>query len=114
MPFILIWLKLLPTSHRYFTKEEVDKHLMLTARGSPPLDVLVRTSGAKRLSDFMLWQVGLNVSVTDRKTNTDILSVLREYTNSVLPGSLARLWSLGICSHHPRLPAQDIQQTESC
>jgi len=30
---------------------------MVTARGSPPLDVLVRTSGVKRLSDFMLWQV---------------------------------------------------------
>jgi len=30
---------------------------MMTARGSPPLDVLIRTSGVKRLSDFMLWQV---------------------------------------------------------
>jgi ditrans,polycis-polyprenyl diphosphate synthase len=28
---------------------------LLTA-GSPPLDILVRTSGVRRLSDFMLWQ----------------------------------------------------------
>lgn len=30
----------------------------MTARaGSPPLDLLVRTSGVRRLSDFLLWQV---------------------------------------------------------
>ncbi len=46
------------TLNRYFTKEEIEKHLMTTARGSPPLDVLIRTSGVKRLSDFLLWQVG--------------------------------------------------------
>jgi ditrans,polycis-polyprenyl diphosphate synthase len=39
---------------------DVDRHVlsahMLTA-GSPPLDLLVRTSGEARLSDFLLWQV---------------------------------------------------------
>jgi hypothetical protein len=29
---------------------------MISKVGSPPLDILVRTSGVKRLSDFMLWQ----------------------------------------------------------
>ena len=35
---------------------------MFTA-GIPPLDLLVRTSGVERLSDFMLWQCHQNTSV---------------------------------------------------
>ncbi len=30
---------------------------MTTVAGSPPLDILIHTSGVKRLSDFLLWQV---------------------------------------------------------
>lgn len=36
-------------------REELEAHMMF--KDSPPLDVLVRTSGVRRLSDFMLWQV---------------------------------------------------------
>ncbi|KAG9243802.1 Decaprenyl diphosphate synthase-like protein [Calycina marina] len=36
------------------TVETLNDHL-LTA-GNPPLDLMIRTSGVKRLSDFMLWQ----------------------------------------------------------
>ena len=35
---------------------------MLTA-GTPPLDLLVRTSGVKRLSDFLLWQCHEKTSI---------------------------------------------------
>ncbi|KAF5372885.1 hypothetical protein D9758_001515 [Tetrapyrgos nigripes] len=43
-------------SHMDITEETITSHLMSMKRGSPPLDVLVRTSGATRLSDYMLWQ----------------------------------------------------------
>ncbi|KAI9761479.1 MAG: hypothetical protein M4579_000989 [Chaenotheca gracillima] len=36
------------------TSKTIDEHLYTF--GDPPLDLLVRTSGVERLSDFMLWQ----------------------------------------------------------
>ncbi|KAF8967263.1 Decaprenyl diphosphate synthase-like protein [Flammula alnicola] len=40
----------------YILEDHIDSQLLTSLGGSPPLDVLVRTSGVKRLSDFMLWQ----------------------------------------------------------
>ncbi|KZP01177.1 Di-trans-poly-cis-decaprenylcistransferase [Calocera viscosa TUFC12733] len=37
-------------------ENDIDQHLETNFRGSPPLDILIRTSGVHRLSDFMLWQ----------------------------------------------------------
>lgn len=42
---------------RDISEYEIDSQMMTTLRGSPPLDILIRTSGVKRLSDFLLWQV---------------------------------------------------------
>jgi ditrans,polycis-polyprenyl diphosphate synthase len=55
-----------PAAHDYpdpetITTKTLDEH-MYTA-GSPPLDLLVRTSGVERLSDFMLWQCHENTEV---------------------------------------------------
>ncbi|KDR69210.1 hypothetical protein GALMADRAFT_230735 [Galerina marginata CBS 339.88] len=38
------------------TEKDIDNQLMTSLGGSPPPDILVRTSGVKRLSDFLLWQ----------------------------------------------------------
>ncbi|KAL6300239.1 Di-trans-poly-cis-decaprenylcistransferase [Sparassis latifolia] len=38
------------------TEDDIESRLMTSAVGSPPLDILVRTSGVRRLSDFFLWQ----------------------------------------------------------
>jgi len=34
----------------------------IQALGSPPLDILLRTGGVKRLSDFLTWQASTNCS----------------------------------------------------
>ncbi|KAI0274747.1 Decaprenyl diphosphate synthase-like protein [Gloeopeniophorella convolvens] len=38
------------------TEKDIEDHLMTSKANSPPLDILIRTSGVKRLSDFLLWQ----------------------------------------------------------
>ncbi|KAK0555976.1 cis-prenyltransferase [Tilletia horrida] len=43
------------------TAEELDRHMMFAH--TPPLDLLVRTSGVRRLSDFMLWQCNTNTQL---------------------------------------------------
>ncbi|KAF9460643.1 Decaprenyl diphosphate synthase-like protein [Collybia nuda] len=45
-----------PDIEPHITEEDIEAELMTTKGGSPPLDILVRTSGVKRLSDFLLWQ----------------------------------------------------------
>ncbi|KAF8548176.1 Undecaprenyl diphosphate synthase [Imleria badia] len=38
------------------TEDSIDSHLSTSIAGSPPLDILVRTGGDKRLSGFLTWQ----------------------------------------------------------
>jgi ditrans,polycis-polyprenyl diphosphate synthase len=45
-----------PDSEYLITEKEIESQLFTTVGGSPPLDILIRTSGVNRLSDFLLWQ----------------------------------------------------------
>jgi ditrans,polycis-polyprenyl diphosphate synthase len=44
------------------TTTTLTSHMFVT--GMPPLDLLIRTSGVERLSDFMLWQVHQNTEIS--------------------------------------------------
>jgi ditrans,polycis-polyprenyl diphosphate synthase len=52
----LLYLILTPCSD--IVEDDIDGALLTSITGSPPLDILVRTSGVRRLSNFFLWQVG--------------------------------------------------------
>ncbi|KAF9645071.1 Di-trans-poly-cis-decaprenylcistransferase [Thelephora ganbajun] len=45
------------------TEEDIERYMMTSLAGSPPLDILVRSSGVKRLSDFLMWQASENVQL---------------------------------------------------
>lgn len=47
---------------REITEKDIEAHLMTSKVGSPSLDILIRTSGVRRLSDYLLWQVRLHTS----------------------------------------------------
>jgi len=45
------------------TERDIEDHLLTAEVESPPLDILIRTSGAQRLSDYLLWQCTDNTQI---------------------------------------------------
>ncbi|TFY71432.1 hypothetical protein EVG20_g1571 [Dentipellis fragilis] len=71
------------------TEKDIDAHLMTTKGGSPPLDILIRTSGVMRLSDFLLWQCSEDTQIQIVKTYWpdfglfDLLPIILDYQRKV-------------------------------
>jgi len=71
------------------TEHDIDTQLMTSRGGSPPLDVLVRTSGVNRLSDFLLWQCCENTQLQFSSTYwpefglLDFVPILLDYQRKV-------------------------------
>lgn len=69
------------------TADEINEELIaqnLYASDAPPLDVVVRTSGEQRLSNFMLWRSAYSEFIFLEKnwpdmTNDDVTSIMEEY-----------------------------------
>ena len=55
------------------TEEAIDSHLSTSLAGSPPLDIFIRTSGVKRLSGFLTWQVSRSGFIWTPLTATPVL-----------------------------------------
>ncbi len=66
------------------TEEAISKHLY--APDVPPLDMVVRTSGEQRLSNFMLWRTSYSELLFLKKywpdmTKEDVADIIKEYNN---------------------------------
>ncbi|KAF9481945.1 Di-trans-poly-cis-decaprenylcistransferase [Pholiota conissans] len=78
----------------YITEKDIDSQLPIALGGSPPLDILIRTSGVKRLSDFMLWHCSENTQLQFSSTYWpdfglfDFIPVILDYQRkSIMKGS---------------------------
>ena len=83
---------------------------MTSLGGSPPLDILIRSSGVKRLSDFLMWQVCSNFSRSiDRPMAHKLFVGFRECSASFHSDILARFRVLGHVTHRSGLSDKSVE-----
>jgi undecaprenyl diphosphate synthase len=76
---------------RPITENDIDDRLLTTKVNTPPLDILIRTSGVKRLSDYFLWQVGLpSLLVTFTHSPPGSAPKTHRFTSST---PIGRIWA---------------------
>ncbi|KAI0053365.1 Prenyltransf-domain-containing protein [Auriscalpium vulgare] len=77
------------TKRSLITEKDIDDRLMTSRVGSPPLDILIRTSGVKRLSDYLLWQCAEDTQIQFINTYwpdvslLDIVPIMLDYQRKV-------------------------------
>ncbi|KDQ61268.1 hypothetical protein JAAARDRAFT_191362 [Jaapia argillacea MUCL 33604] len=80
---------------RTISEADIESHLLTSVGRSPPLDILIRTSGVKRLSDFLLWQCCENTQLQFTSTYWpnfglwDFVPIILDYQRKVWSSSSA-------------------------
>lgn len=99
-----------PVADRLLTPEALDERMMLAH--SPPVDVLVRTSGVCRLSDFMLWQVsGLLSAVLFPNLRSPSFPGQRADSSAFHKALLAALWTARASADRARLSTRRVAES---
>ncbi|KAA1110514.1 cis-prenyltransferase [Puccinia graminis f. sp. tritici] len=73
--------------------DTIDKNLYTSH--SPPLDILIRTSGVSRLSDFLLWQTTLNSSEYEPSSTTTAADPTKNLISPIEPEEAKKEDGLG-------------------
>lgn len=71
-----------------------------------PVDILIRSGGAKRFSDFLVWQVMSVCFRLKNSTDNDLLLGLREYPVTVCADFVASIWTARPFTYNTGLPAK--------
>ncbi|KWU42628.1 Undecaprenyl diphosphate synthase [Rhodotorula sp. JG-1b] len=91
-----------PPPYRLISEADISRNLYTSA--SPPLDILIRTSGVSRLSDFLLWQASESTILHFITPNwpdigvADILPPLLSYQAEVWVEQVSNLFRRTSCA----------------
>lgn len=97
---------------RRITEDDLERYMMTNLAGSPPLDILIRSSGVRRLSDFLTWQVRFNFqSDAERLMTYELFAGFGKRPAPLYSDVLARYWILGPISGHSGLSDEGVEST---